>query len=72
MWILMLITMLGFFGVLASLRYVRRRADEDEAASDRAAIREAEQRAQQHLQYLTQKAWQQRLDDQRHRNGRGW
>ena len=72
MWTMMVIVVLGFLIGLASLWYVRKRADEEEAASEQAAVRQAHERVMAHRQDMTSKSWQHQLDDERQRVGRRW
>jgi hypothetical protein len=67
MWILIACLVLGVIATLASLCYVRRRSDADEAASELSAAREAERRAGEYAQYMVQRAWQRQLNEDRRR-----
>ena len=72
MGILILSVALAFFAVVGALSYIRWRADRDEAARERAALKEVDERVRRHLEYLSLKALQRRLDDQRGRNDGRW
>jgi hypothetical protein len=70
MWLAGIFVLLCGLFVLTALWYLRYRADEDELASDREAVRRAYDRVLEHRQSLQEKAWHYELDDQR-RNGNG-
>ena len=71
MWILILSVGLAF-AVVAALSYIRWRADRDEAERERAVMQEADERVRRHLENLSLKALQQRLDYERRRNDGHW